>query len=52
MAAREERIPGLSEEENRAFFRRRRARNWAILLLLVGLVALFYVISIARLTRA
>jgi hypothetical protein len=51
MPAREDRIPGLSEEENRAFFRRRRARNWAILLLLMGLVALFYLISIARLTR-
>jgi hypothetical protein len=51
MAPREERIPGLSEEENRAFFRRRRARNWAILLALVGLVVLFYVISIARLSR-
>jgi hypothetical protein len=51
MPAREDRIPGLSEEENRAFFRRRRARNWAILLLLIGLVALFYFISIARLTR-
>jgi hypothetical protein len=51
MPAREDRIPGLSEEENRAFFRRRRARNWAIILMLVGLVALFYFISIARLTR-
>lgn len=51
MAARGERIPGLSEKENRAFFRRRRVRSWAILLLLVGLVALFYFISIARLTR-
>jgi hypothetical protein len=51
MAAREARIPGLSEEENRAFFRRRRARNWAIILMLVGLVALFYFISLARLTR-
>lgn len=51
MAARDERVPGLSEEENRAFFRRRRARSWAILLLLAGLVGLFYVISVARLTR-
>jgi hypothetical protein len=51
MPEREKRIPGLSEEDNRAFFRQRRARNWAILLLLVGVVALFYAISIARLTR-
>jgi hypothetical protein len=51
MPERERRIPGLSEEDNRAFFRQRRARNWAILLLLVGVVALFYAISIARLTR-
>jgi hypothetical protein len=51
MAEREGRIPGLSEEDNRTFFRQRRARNWAILLLLVGVVALFYAISIARLTR-
>jgi len=51
MPERDGRIPGLNEEDNRAFFRQRRARNWAILLLLVGVVALFYVISIARLTR-
>ena len=51
MADREERLPGLTEAESRDFFRRRRARNWAIMLLLVGLVVLFYVISLARLTR-
>jgi hypothetical protein len=48
---RDQRVPGLSEEENRDFFRRRRARNWAILFALIGLVVLFYLISIARLSR-
>jgi hypothetical protein len=51
MAMRDQRVPGLSEEENRDFFRRRRARNWAILLALIALVVVFYLISIARLSR-
>jgi hypothetical protein len=33
------------------FLRRRRIRNWAILGALVGLVVLFYLISMARLLR-
>jgi hypothetical protein len=41
----------MTPEEKTAFERRRRARNWAILLTLVGLVALFYFISMARALR-
>ncbi|WP_268894539.1 hypothetical protein [Rhodovarius lipocyclicus] len=33
------------------FLRRRRQRNWAILLALLGLVVLFYFVSVARLMR-
>lgn len=33
------------------YLRRRRARNWAILAALVGLVVLFYFVSVARLLR-
>jgi hypothetical protein len=38
----------MTPEERAAFEKRRRARNWAILLALFGLVALFYFISMAR----
>jgi hypothetical protein len=41
----------MTPEEKTAFERRRRARSWAILLTLVGLVALFYFISMARVLR-
>ena len=41
----------MTPEDKTAFERRRRARNWAILLTLVGLVALFYFISLARVLR-
>jgi len=41
----------MTPEEKTAFERRRRARNWAILLTLVGLVTLFYFISMARVLR-
>ena len=34
------------------FLRRRRMRNWAILAALIGLVVLFYFVSVARLLRA
>ena len=37
--------------DNTEFLRRRRQRNWAILAALVGLVVLFYLISVARLLR-
>ena len=32
--------------------RRRRARNWAMLVVLVALCALFYAITIVKMTRA
>jgi hypothetical protein len=40
--------PGMSEAEKQAFLRRRRGRNWAMLLALIALVVLFYFIAIAR----
>jgi hypothetical protein len=41
----------MTPEERTAFEKRRRARNWAILVVLIGLVVLFYFISMARLLR-
>ncbi|HEV7264916.1 MAG TPA: hypothetical protein VGN83_08375 [Falsiroseomonas sp.] len=41
----------MTPEERTAFEKRRRARNWAILLTLIALVVLFYFISMARLLR-
>jgi hypothetical protein len=41
----------MTPEERTAFERRRRGRNWAIFLTLVGLVVLFYFISMARILR-
>jgi hypothetical protein len=41
----------MTPEERAAFEKRRRARNWAIMLTLVGLVVLFYFISMARILR-
>jgi hypothetical protein len=41
----------MTPEERAAFEKRRRARNWAILLALIALVVLFYFISMARLLR-
>jgi hypothetical protein len=41
----------MTPEEKTAFIRRRRGRNWAVLLALLGLVALVYLIAMARLTR-
>lgn len=41
----------MTPEERTIFDRRRRARNWAILAGLFALVALFYFIAVARLTR-
>ncbi|HZH45601.1 MAG TPA: hypothetical protein VEY31_03105 [Roseococcus sp.] len=41
----------MTPEEEAVFQRRRRARNWAILLALAGLSALFYFIAVARLLR-
>lgn len=41
----------MTPEERAVFDRRRRGRNWAIFVGLLALVALFYFISVARLTR-
>ena len=41
----------MTPEERTSFEKRRRGRNWAILLTLVGLVVLFYFISMARVLR-
>jgi hypothetical protein len=41
----------MTPEQRAAFEKRRRARNWAIMLTLVGLVVLFYFISMARILR-
>ncbi|EHL96561.1 hypothetical protein HMPREF9946_04692 [Acetobacteraceae bacterium AT-5844] len=40
----------MTPEELAAFERRRRGRNWAILIALLALVGLFYLIAMARLT--
>jgi hypothetical protein len=39
----------LSRAESDAIARRRRARNWAMLVVLVGVSALFYAITLAKL---
>ncbi len=41
----------LSRDNSRALARRRRGKNLAMLAVLVGLVALFYAIAVARLLR-
>ncbi len=41
----------MTPEEEQVFAKRRRARNWAIMGALAGLVVLFYLISVARLLR-
>jgi hypothetical protein len=41
----------MTPEERTEFERRRRGRNWAILVVLLGLVVLFYFIATARLMR-
>ena len=41
----------LSRADSQALARRRRTRNLMMLAVLVGLVALFYAISVARLLR-
>jgi hypothetical protein len=42
----------MTPEELAAFERRRRGRNIAMLVALLGLVALFYLIAMARLTSS
>lgn len=41
----------MTPEERREFERRRRQRNWAILLVLLGFAVLFFLISSARVFR-
>ncbi|WP_237214776.1 hypothetical protein [Falsiroseomonas oryziterrae] len=42
----------MTPEERLAFEKRRKARNWAIMLTLLGLVLLFYFIAMARFPRS
>ena len=42
----------MTPEETKEFVRRRRARNWAVLFALLGLVVLFYFITVARRSQA
>ena len=40
----------MSDEEAAAFYRRRRGRNIGMLVVLIALVAIFYAITMAKLT--
>lgn len=51
MSLEERQDAGMTPEERREFDRRRRQRNWAILLVLLGLAVLFFLISSARVFR-
>lgn len=42
----------MTTAETKEFVRRRRARNWAVFLALIGLVVLFYLITVARRSQA
>ncbi len=42
----------MTPEETEQFVRRRRTRNWAVFLALLGLVVLFYLITVARRSQA
>ncbi len=42
----------MTPEETEQFLRRRRARNWAVFIALLGLVVLFYLITVARRSQA
>ena len=41
-------IRPMTEDEKAAFLRRRRGRNWAVLGVLLAMVALFYFVAMAR----
>jgi hypothetical protein len=42
----------MTPEERAAFEKRRRARNWAIMLTLLGLGLLFYFMAMAKIPRS
>ncbi|MGG5810721.1 hypothetical protein [Falsiroseomonas sp. CW058] len=42
----------MTPEEKATFEKRRRARNWAIMLTLLGLVVLFYLVAMAKFPRS
>ena len=42
----------MTPEQAQQFVRRRRARNWAVFAALLGLVVLFYLITVARRSAA
>ena len=44
--------PALPRDESAALGRRRKGRNWELLIALVALVALFYAITIVKMTKA
>ncbi|WP_419900588.1 hypothetical protein [Roseomonas sp. USHLN139] len=41
---------GMTDDEKKAFIRRRRGRNWAVMLALLALVGLFYFVAMARMS--
>ena len=43
-------LPPLSRADSEALGRRRRSRNWVLVLVLFAVAALFFAISIAKLT--
>jgi hypothetical protein len=45
-------LPPLSVGDSRQLARRRRARNWALLVVLLALVVLFYAMTIVKLAKA
>ncbi len=47
----DEPLAPLTRRESEALTRRRRARNWAMLVVLLALVVLFYAISIVKMTK-
>jgi hypothetical protein len=42
----------MTPEERATFEKRRRARNWALMLTLIGLCVLFYFVAMAKFPRA
>jgi hypothetical protein len=44
--------PPAAGNDRAAFDRRRRARNWALLAVLLGLAVLFYAITLVKMTKS